>query len=51
MLPDPLDPPHGCRFHTRCAYAEATCETAPPPLEAAAERHRVRCVRWNEIAL
>jgi oligopeptide/dipeptide ABC transporter ATP-binding protein len=51
MLPDPLTPPEGCRFHTRCAYARPECEAAPPPLETVAERHSVRCVRWNEIAL
>jgi peptide/nickel transport system ATP-binding protein len=31
--PNPIDPPSGCRFHTRCRFAEAVCETADPALE------------------
>jgi oligopeptide/dipeptide ABC transporter ATP-binding protein len=31
--PNPIDPPPGCRFHTRCPFAEAVCEAADPTLE------------------
>jgi peptide/nickel transport system ATP-binding protein len=31
--PNPIDPPPGCRFHTRCPFAERVCETADPALE------------------
>src|ERR1700751_6045490 len=30
--PNPIDPPKGCRFHTRCPFAETVCETADPAL-------------------
>jgi len=30
--PNPIDPPSGCRFHTRCAFAEAVCSLDVPVL-------------------
>lgn len=30
--PNPIDPPAGCRFHTRCTYAEEICSQTLPPL-------------------
>jgi peptide/nickel transport system ATP-binding protein len=30
--PNPINPPSGCRFHTRCAFAEDVCKRSPPRL-------------------
>jgi peptide/nickel transport system ATP-binding protein len=41
--PSPLNPPAGCRFHTRCWKAQAVCETTEPPLAGDDPRHQVAC--------
>ncbi len=30
--PNPIDPPSGCRFHTRCPFVETVCQTTDPAL-------------------
>ena len=48
QLPDPTDPPDGCRFHPRCPYAVAECaEGEQPPLYEAGDDHRVSCVYYD----
>jgi oligopeptide/dipeptide ABC transporter ATP-binding protein len=42
-IPTPIDPPPGCRFHTRCPIAEDICRTAEPPLHEFADGHASRC--------
>ena len=41
--PSPIDPPKGCRFSSRCPYAEERCGIEPPPLRLAAPDHWVAC--------
>jgi peptide/nickel transport system ATP-binding protein len=43
--PSPIDPPSGCRFHTRCALAEPLCVVQMPPLAARDDNsaHLVAC--------
>ena len=42
-VPSPLNPPPGCRFHTRCWKAQDICKTAEPPLAELAPGHRAAC--------
>jgi peptide/nickel transport system ATP-binding protein len=42
-LPSPYAPPSGCRFHTRCAIAEARCSTESPVLHSTGDNHVVAC--------
>jgi peptide/nickel transport system ATP-binding protein/oligopeptide transport system ATP-binding protein len=44
-VPNPTRPPSGCRFHTRCPYAEPACRVTDPPLLEVAPRHHVACLK------
>jgi oligopeptide/dipeptide ABC transporter ATP-binding protein len=42
-VPSPINPPAGCRFHTRCPYAEARCRTDAPVMKEVRNGHFVAC--------
>lgn len=42
-VPSPSDPPHGCRFHTRCPLAEAICRQEEPLLRQIRPNHYAAC--------
>ncbi|MFM2481954.1 ABC transporter ATP-binding protein [Celerinatantimonas sp. YJH-8] len=48
-LPNPMQPPQGCRFHTRCPYAQESCQLREPKLETVNEGHQVSCLHWQTM--
>jgi oligopeptide transport system ATP-binding protein len=50
-VPTPINPPSGCRFHTRCPEAIPECSRIDPDLREVAPGHTVACIRvpgWEE---
>jgi oligopeptide/dipeptide ABC transporter ATP-binding protein len=48
-MPSALNPPPGCRFHTRCPYAVERCRIERPALLSDAAGHATACHRVSEL--
>jgi oligopeptide/dipeptide ABC transporter ATP-binding protein len=44
-VPSPINPPAGCRFHTRCPWAIEACKEVVPPLAEIKPNHFAACIR------
>ncbi len=42
-IPSPMNPPKGCRFHTRCPFAKEKCRQEEPPFIETEQGHLVAC--------
>ncbi|MEJ8475397.1 ABC transporter ATP-binding protein [Roseibium algae] len=49
-VPSPLNPPGGCRFHTRCPHATDLCANKKPALVQADNNRLVACHHWQVVA-
>jgi peptide/nickel transport system ATP-binding protein len=52
VMPEAINPPPGCRFHTRCPDAHEICRRAEPEYQDASEAgstHMVSCLKYEEI--
>jgi len=48
-IPSPTNPPPGCKFQTRCPFAQDRCRKEEPKLEQSGVNHDVACHRWREL--
>lgn len=49
--PDPIAPPAGCRFHTRCPYAKDLCHSQPPILQDIGNGRQAACHFATDLTL
>jgi peptide/nickel transport system ATP-binding protein/oligopeptide transport system ATP-binding protein len=47
-IPSPVNPPSGCRFHTRCPQAMGICSRGEPPMTDAGDGHGVACFLYGK---
>lgn len=48
-LPSPINPPSGCRFHTRCPQATDLCREQEPTMEEISSTDFVACHHWRDV--
>jgi oligopeptide/dipeptide ABC transporter ATP-binding protein len=48
-MPNPLHPPSGCQFRTRCIFADAKCREVVPSLRPSGDDHEVSCHHFEAI--
>lgn len=48
-IPSPINPPSGCRFHTRCPFRGESCDTDEPTVERVQSGHTTACHHWRTI--
>jgi peptide/nickel transport system ATP-binding protein len=46
-IPSPVNPPSGCKFHTRCKYAMSICSVEEPMLVDYGNNHQVACFLYS----
>lgn len=53
VMPEAINPPPGCRFHTRCPDAREVCKRAEPAYQDVSEPgerpHHVHCVKYEDV--
>ena len=49
QIPSPINPPPGCAFHERCAYACEKCRREMPQQRDVGGGHMVSCLRAEEL--
>ncbi len=50
-VPSPIDPPSGCRFHTRCVYVQEICHQKEPELKEVKDKHQAACFFAGSVGI